>query len=460
MPTDIVVLAAGKGTRMNSSLAKVLHPLAGEPMIQHVIKTAQRLEPRHIAVVIGHQGADVRAALTAPNGPASLIWVEQEQQLGTGHAVKLAKDQLPDDGAMLVLYGDVPLITEATIRACEDAANRGQLGLVVAEVSDPAQLGRIIRDDTGAVQEIVEFKDATPEQRQISEINSGILAAPQQHMAQWLGRLQSNNAQQEYYLTDIIAMAVQDGVEVVPIQASSEIEVTGVNDRIQLAQLERHAQKRLVEQLMLDGASFADPARVDIRGQVRVGKDCFIDANVLLTGEVELSDGVRIGPGCVVSDSRIGAGTEVLANTVVDGADVGPDCSLGPFARVRPGSVLGTGVKVGNFVETKKTRLGDHSKASHLAYLGDAEIGSEVNIGAGTVTCNYDGVNKHPTNIGDGAFIGTNSTLVAPINIAAKAFVAAGSALTKDVAAEQLAVGRSRQRNIDGWSAPTKGSEN
>ena len=249
MPTDIVVLAAGKGTRMNSSLAKVLHPLAGEPMIQHVIQTAQRLEPRHIAVVIGHQGADVQAALTVQNGPASLIWVEQEQQLGTGHAVKLAKDQLPDDGAMLVLYGDVPLITEATIRACQDAANRGQLGLVVAEVSDPAQLGRIIRDDTGAVQEIVEFKDATPEQRRISEINSGILAAPQQHMAQWLGRLQSNNVQQEYYLTDIIAMAVQDGVEVVPIQASSEIEVTGVNDRIQLAQLERQPHVCLLDLL-------------------------------------------------------------------------------------------------------------------------------------------------------------------------------------------------------------------
>ena len=454
MPTDIVVLAAGKGTRMNSSLAKVLHPLAGAPMIQHVIKTARRLEPRHIAVVIGHQGADVRAALAAQEGGANLIWVEQEQQLGTGHAVKLAKAHLPDEGVMLVLYGDVPLITEDTIRACEDAALQGRLGLVVAEFSDPAELGRIIRDDTDAVRAIIEFKDATPEQRKISEINSGILAAPLKHMAQWLDRLQSNNVQGEFYLTDIIAMAVQDGVEVVPIHASSEAEVTGVNDRIQLAQLERHVQKYLVEQLMLDGASFADPCRVDIRGQVRVGKDCFIDANVLFTGEVELSDGVRIGPGCVVSDSRLGAGTEVLANTIVDGADVGPGCSLGPFARVRPGSVLGTGVKIGNFVETKQTRLGDHSKASHLAYLGDAEIGSEVNVGAGTVTCNYDGVNKHPTSIGDGAFIGTNSTLVAPINIAAKAFVAAGSALTKDVAAAQLAVGRSRQRNIDGWSAP------
>mgnify|MGYP001156743562 FL=1 len=457
MPTDIVVLAAGKGTRMNSHIAKVLHPLAGEPLIHHVVHTAKRVEPRHIAVVIGHQGAEVRASFA--NDDPGLLWVEQQEQLGTGHAVKLAKEQLPDDGVMLILYGDVPLISQQTLTACENAAKNGNLGLVVAEFSDPAELGRIIRDDTGAVREIVEFKDATSEQRQISEINSGILAAPTTHLAQWLSRLQSNNAQQEYYLTDIIAMAAQDGVDVVPINAVSEAEVTGVNDRIQLAQLERHAQKQRVDQLMLAGASFADPSRVDIRGRIRVGKDCFIDANVLLTGEVELGDGVSIGPGCVISDSRIGAGTQVLPNTLVDGADVGPACSLGPFARVRPGSVLGSGVKIGNFVETKKTRLGDNAKASHLAYLGDAEIGRDVNVGAGTVTCNYDGVNKHRTNIGDGAFIGTNSTLVAPINIAAKAFVAAGSALTKDVEKDQLAVGRSRQRNIDGWSAPSNSSE-
>ncbi len=457
MPTDIVVLAAGKGTRMNSNIAKVLHPLAGRPLIHHVIGTAKRLQPRHIAVVIGHQGSEVRASFA--DDDSGLLWVEQREQLGTGHAVKLAKEQLPNDGVMLILYGDVPLISQQTIAQCEHAANNGSLGVIVAEFSNPAELGRIVRDDTGAVREIVEFKDATPEQRQIREINSGIVAAPTQYLAQWLSRLQSNNAQQEYYLTDIIAMAVQDGIDVVPINAVSEAEVTGVNDRIQLAQLERYAQTQRVEELMLAGASFADPTRVDIRGEIRVGRDCFIDANVLLSGAVELEDGVSIGPGCVISDSRIGAGTTVLPNTIVDGADVGPSCSLGPFARVRPGSVLGTGVKIGNFVETKKTRLGDNAKASHLAYLGDAEIGRDVNVGAGTVTCNYDGVNKHRTHIGDGAFIGTNSTLVAPINIAAKAFVAAGSALTKDVEQEQLAVGRSRQRNIDGWSAPSDSPE-
>lgn len=459
MQTDIVVLAAGKGTRMQSNLAKVLHRLAGKPLINHVLDTARGLRPRNIAVVIGHQGSEVRAALTDIPQTPELVWVEQSQQLGTGHAVKLAKDQLPDDGVMLVLYGDVPLISRATILACEQAAKTGALGLVVAEFSDPAELGRIVRDSDGSITSIVEFKDADDQQRKIREINSGILAAPTQLMAQWLEQLQSNNAQQEYYLTDVIAMAVRDGINVVPISAASEAEVTGVNDRVQLAQLERQLQLKLSNELMLAGASFADPSRVDIRGQLTVGKDCFIDVNVVFEGIVKLADDVSIGPGSVICDASIGPGTRVLPNTIVDGANVGARCSLGPFARIRPGSVLDAGVKVGNFVETKKTHLGANSKASHLAYLGDAQIGSDVNIGAGTVTCNYDGVNKHATTIGDGVFVGTNSTLVAPIQIDQGAFVAAGSTLTKQVDANQLAVGRSRQRNIEGWSPPKKSDD-
>ena len=330
---------------------------------------------------------------------------------------------------------------------------------MVAEFSDPAELGRIVRDSDGSITSIVEFKDADDQQRKIREINSGILAAPTQLMTQWLEQLQSNNAQQEYYLTDVIAMAVRDGINVVPISVTSEAEVTGVNDRVQLAQLERQLQLKLSNELMLAGASFADPSRVDIRGQLTVGKDCFIDVNVVFEGIVELADDVSIGSGSVICDASIGPGTRVLPNTIVDGASVGAGCSLGPFARIRPGSVLDAGVKVGNFVETKKTHLGANSKASHLTYLGDAQIGSDVNIGAGTVTCNYDGVNKHATTIGDGVFVGTNSTLVAPIQIDQGAFVAAGSTLTKQVDANQLAVGRSRQRNIDGWSPPKKSDD-
>lgn len=456
MQTDIVVLAAGKGTRMQSTTAKVLHHLAGKPLINHVIETAQQLNPRTIAVVIGHQGADVQTALAAQR---NLTWVQQSEQLGTGHAVKLAKDALADDGIMLILYGDVPLISEETIAACERAARGGAVGLVVADFADAAQLGRIIRDDNGAITAIVEYKDASAAERKISEINSGILAAPTRLLAGWLEQLRSDNAQQEYYLTDVIAMAVRDGVSVVPITAKSEAEVTGVNDRIQLAQLERQLQLSRCNTLMLAGASFADPGRVDIRGELVVGKDCFIDVNVVFEGVVELADGVSIGPGSVISNSRLGAGTQVLPNTIVEGAVVGSGCSLGPFARIRPGSVLDSGVKIGNFVETKKTHLGRNAKASHLAYLGDAQIGKDVNIGAGTVTCNYDGVNKHATNIGDGAFVGTNTTLVAPIQIEQGAFVAAGSTLTKKVDANQLAVGRGRQRNIDGWSRPSKNGE-
>ena len=459
MQTDVVVLAAGKGTRMHSKTAKVLHQLAGKPLIQHVLETAQTLNPRTLAVVIGHQGAEIQAALGATDELAELVWVEQPQQLGTGHAVKLAKESLPDDGVTLVLYGDVPLISQATLSACEQAAKHGSVGLVVAEFSNPAQLGRIVRNDKGAITEIVEFKDATDEQRNIREINSGIIAAPTELMTRWLDRVQSNNVQQEYYLTDVIAMAVQDGVNVTPIVATSEVEVTGINDRVQLAELERSYQQALCNDLMLAGASFADSSRVDIRGELIVGKDCFIDVNVVFEGDVEIADDVSIGPGCVITNTRIGTGTQVLPYTIVEGAEVGSSCSLGPFARIRPGSVLESGVKVGNFVETKKAHLGKNAKASHLAYLGDADIGSEVNIGAGTVTCNYDGVNKHPTVIGDDAFIGTNSTLVAPLEIEKGAFVAAGSTLTKKVDANQLAVGRSRQRNIDGWSPPHKSRE-
>ncbi|MEC8499933.1 MAG: NTP transferase domain-containing protein, partial [Pseudomonadota bacterium] len=311
MHTDVVVLAAGKGTRMQSNTAKVLHQLAGKSLIHHVLETARTLKPRKVAVVIGHQGTEVQSALSAVDQPAEIVWVEQAEQLGTGHAVKLAKEHLPDDGVTLVLYGDVPLISQTTLEECEQAARIGSVGLVVAEFSDPAQLGRIVRDDQGAITAIVEFKDASDEQRKIQEINSGIIAAPTELMSQWLDRLQSNNAQQEYYLTDIIAMAVQDGVNVVPVVATSEAEVTGINDRVQLAELERTYQQALCNDLMLAGASFADPSRVDIRGKLVVGRDCFIDANVVFEGDVELADEVTIGPGCVITNTRIGTGTQV-----------------------------------------------------------------------------------------------------------------------------------------------------
>lgn len=453
MNMDVVILAAGKGTRMRSAQAKVLHTLAGKSLIRHVVDAARTLNPTRIAVVVGHQSKDIIDHLDD-----DLLFVDQPEQLGTGHAVDLALKSLPatadDRHVTLILYGDVPLVEPDTLRQAIAAAETGGVGLVTAEFSEPAELGRILRAPSGRIERIVEFKDATAAQRKVGEINSGIMAVPTPQLSRWLSRLKPQNAQGEYYLTDIIEFATGEGIVVHGVVAPTNEEVAGVNDRSQLATLERSFQLQQANRLMLNGVSIADPARLDIRGQVTVGQDCFIDVNVILQGRVTLGDGVRIGAGSIICDSTLGQGTEVMPHTIVEGAMIAKNCTLGPYARIRAGSEFEDGVKIGNFVETKKTHVGQGSKASHLSYLGDAVIGSECNIGAGTVTCNYDGVNKHPTTIGDGVFVGTNSTLVAPLEIAQGAFVAAGSSVTVKVEAGDLAVGRAKQRNIKGWTRP------
>ena len=458
MTPHVIILAAGKGSRMKSNVPKVLHFVAGEPMLHRVINTAAQLEPQHIHVVLGHGIDQIEESLSTLDGPLNTVL--QAEQLGTGHAVKIALEHVPDDGVSLVLYGDVPLITHSTLAECVAAAQSGHLSIVTANFSDPAQLGRIARNDNGQIEAIVEYKDASDEQRTINEINSGILAAPTHLLRSWLNQVTPNNKQGEYYLTDIVGLAVADGVAVHGILAADENEVMGVNDRAQLAEAERLFQQRQTESLMAQGVSFADPARVDIRGTLICGIDCFIDINTVFIGDVSLGEGVTVGPGAVVEDSTLGDGVYIKPHTVIEGATIAEDCQLGPFARIRPGSHFAAGVKIGNFVETKKASLGEGAKASHLTYLGDVTIGSEVNIGAGTVTCNYDGVDKHETTIGKGAFIGTNSTLVAPLAIGDDAFVAAGSTVTSTVEPESLAVGRARQRTIRKWVSPVRRKKN
>lgn len=448
---DVVVLAAGKGTRMNSNRPKVLHELAGRTLLNHVLNTAEQLTPAQTVVVVGYESEQVRLE-TADTG---LTWVEQGEQLGTGHALQRALPELNNDNLVLVIYGDVPRVAASTLEKAVAAAQTGEVGLVTAIMQDPAELGRIVRNSNGRVQEIVEFKDADSAARAINEINSGIMAIPAGEINGWLGRLKNDNAQGEFYLTDIIAMAVADGVGVTAIEAAED-EVTGINDRVQLAQVERAYQQTQAEVLMQMGATVADPARIDIRGRVTCDRDCFIDINVVFVGEVRLGAGVRIGAGAVITDAQIGDGSIVQPHTVVEGAVIAKNCSVGPFARIRPGSILEDRVKVGNFVETKKAHLGTGTKAGHLAYLGDTSLGADCNVGAGTVTCNYDGFEKHRTEIGDEVFIGTNTTLVAPVDINNGAFVAAGSVVTSTVEAGDLAVGRGKQRNIKGWTRPDK----
>jgi len=454
MQTNVIVLAAGKGTRMRSNRAKVLHCIGGLPMISHVLKASLALQPSSVGVVLGHQADAIENHIGDID--SRIVRIDQVDQKGTGHAVQVAVAGLPDSAVTLVVYGDVPLIQQQTLEAAIASAEQGNVGLVTSVFADPAQLGRIVRGTDNAIQRIVEFKDATTEEQQICEINSGILAAPTSLLKGWLDQVEPNNQQGEYYLTDIIAMAVADGVAVDGIFATSPVEVIGVNDRVQLAELERAYQQQQVHALMLAGVSFADPQRVDIRGNLTVGRDCFIDINTVFEGEVILADNVHIGPNSIISDSVLGDGVYVKPNTLVEGAVVEKACELGPFARIRPGTELGVGVKIGNFVEVKKSKLARGVKAGHLAYLGDATIGAECNIGAGTVTCNYDGTNKHPTLIGKNVFVGTNSTLVAPLNIGDEAFIAAGSTITKTVENSDLAVGRGKQRNISGWTSPAK----
>jgi len=451
MSLDIVILAAGQGTRMRSSLPKVLHPVAGKPMLGHVIDTARALQPRKIHVVIGHGAELVRERLAADD----IHFVLQAEQLGTGHAVAQAMPFVEAD-RVLVLYGDVPLIQTQTLQRLLERSGVDQAALLSVVMQDPTGYGRILRDEAGRVLGIVEQKDASPEQRAIREGNTGIFALPGKRLGDWLGRLSNHNAQGEYYLTDVVALAVADGVPVVTEHPQDELEVLGANDRIQLAQLERYYQQRAARQLMAQGVTLLDPARFDLRGEVTVGRDVLIDVNVILEGKVVIEDGVQIGPNCVIKDSTLRRGAVVKANSHLEGAELGEGADCGPFALLRPGSRLGAKAHVGNFVELKNAVMGEGAKAGHLSYLGDAEIGARSNIGAGTITCNYDGANKHRTVMGEDVFIGSNSAIVAPVSLGNGATTGAGSTITQDVPADALAVGRAKQRNIPGWQRPRK----
>lgn len=451
MSLTVVILAAGQGTRMRSATPKVLHPVAGKSMLAHVIDTARALKPKSIHVVIGHAAEQVRDAFSAPD----LSFVVQPQQLGTGHAVAQAMPHI-DAEQVLVLYGDVPLIQQATIERLLTHADPDQLALLTVFLADPTGYGRIIRDQKHAVQAIVEQKDASPEQRQICEGNTGILLAPATRLKAWLARLSNNNAQGEYYLTDVIAMAVGDGVAVATEQPENAWEVQGANDRIQLAELERHYQTRAARSLMQQGVTLRDPQRLDVRGEVEVGRDILIDVNVILEGQVIIEDDVQIGPNCVIRNSILRKGSSVKANSHLDGAELGEGSDCGPFARLRPGTVLGPRAHVGNFVEIKNARLGEGTKAGHLTYLGDTLTGSHCNIGAGTITCNYDGANKWQTVLGNDVFIGSNNSLVAPVSISDGATTGAGSTISQEVPAAALGIGRAKQRNIAGWKRPEK----
>lgn len=450
-PLHVVILAAGEGKRMKSALPKVLQAIAGKPMLAHVIDVARQLAPAGIHVVFGHGGDQVRAAFA---DQPDLQWAEQSRQLGTGHAVQQAMPNIPDDARVLVLYGDVPLLTPATLRHLLDAPR--SLAVLAAEPVDPSGYGRVVRNTEGHVAAIVEHKDADDEQRRIGLVNTGVIAAETGALRRWLDALRNDNAQGEYYLTDVFAAAAQEYAAAEIVIVEDPLETEGANDPWQLAQLERAFQLRQVRALCLQGARVADPARIDIRGSVSVGRDVEIDASVVFEGEVELGDRVRIGPFCRIKDARIGAGSVVAAHCDIDGAVCEGGAHIGPYARLRPGTVLAEGVHVGNFVETKKARLGRGSKANHLTYLGDAVVGAGVNIGAGTITCNYDGVNKFTTTIGDNAFIGSNSSLVAPVTIGEGATIGAGSVIGKDAPAGKLTLARAKQDTVDGWRRPAK----
>ena len=451
MSLDVVILAAGQGTRMRSSLPKVLHTLAGKPMVRHVVDTAQGLDADRTHVVIGHGGERVRDALA----DTEVRFAHQAEQKGTGHAVAQALGQL-GDGKVLVLYGDVPLIRRQTLAALLEQVDERHMGLLTVTLDDPAGYGRIVRDDQGKVVAIVEQKDASESELAITECNTGIMAMTSAQLKRWLPELSSDNAQGEYYLTDVIAMAAAEGIAVATAQPSRPMEVEGVNNRAQMARLERAHQRDIADRLMEKGVALADPERLDVRGKLSCGHDVFIDVGCVFEGEVELGEGVRIGPYTVIRNSHVGAESVIEAHSIVDGAVLAGLNQIGPFARLRPGSRLAVKAKVGNFVETKNAEVGEGSKINHLSYVGDARLGREVNIGAGTITCNYDGANKHRTEIGDAAFIGSNSALVAPVSVGEGATVGAGSTISRDVADHSLAVTRSRQIAKANWPRPTK----
>ena len=455
MALDIVILAAGQGKRMNSALPKVLHPLAGKPLVRHVLDTARSLSPARVVVVYGHGGETVREALAGP----AIGFAKQDPQLGTGHAVMQALPLLtaPTEGDLtLVLYGDVPLTRADSLKRLVEAAEGGALAILTVELADPTGYGRIVRGADGAITRIVEHKDANAAERAIGEVNTGIMAVPSARLALWLEKLSNRNAQGEYYLTDIVAMAVADGVPVTAAQPGAEWETLGVNSKVQLAKLERTRQRNIADALLEQGVTLMDPARIDVRGMLSVGRDVSIDVGCVFEGDVVLGNDISIGPNCVLRNVRVRAGTRIEAFCHLEDAEIGAHCRVGPFARLRPGAELDEHVHIGNFVEVKKSFIGAGSKASHLSYVGDTEVGKKVNIGAGTITCNYDGVNKTRTVIGDGAFIGSDTTLVAPVTIGAGAYIGAGSTITRDAPPDKLTLTRAKQATIDGWRPPIK----
>jgi bifunctional UDP-N-acetylglucosamine pyrophosphorylase/glucosamine-1-phosphate N-acetyltransferase len=451
---NVVILAAGMGKRMQSSLPKVLHRIAGKPMLAHVIDQARRLNPGRIVVVVGHGADQVKAAFA---DQPDLSFVLQSPQQGTGHAVMQAVPQLLDtpESVTLVLYGDVPLVQAQTLQALAQAGQSG-MAILTETLQDPAGDGRIVRNDNGHIQCIVEHKDATETQRSIKEVNTGILVARTQQLKNWLGRITNDNAQGEYYLTDVVGLAVNDGIAVNSAQPGAPYETLGVNSRVQQAQLERLWQQEQARQLLEQGVTLADPARFDLRGELQCGRDVSIDVGCVFEGQVVLEDGVDIGPHCVLRNTRVAAGTQIDAFSHLDDAIVGREARIGPYARLRPGADVGDHAHVGNFVEIKKSRLGQGSKANHLAYIGDAQIGERVNIGAGTITCNYDGVNKFQTIIEDDAFIGSDTQLVAPVRVGRGATLGAGTTLTQDAPEGQLTLSRTRQTTVAGWQRPVR----
>lgn len=454
MTLDIVILAAGKGSRMKSAFSKVLHKIGGVAMVNRVLATASSIADAKLHLVVGHQGEQVEAH--CQDFTTNVVWQNNPQ--GTGDALRRVAPSLRSDGATLTLYGDVPLIRATTLEKMAAQITPNTLVLLTISLDNPAGYGRIVRNEQNKVIAIVEQKDASGSQLQISEVNTGILLAPNNHLQTWLADLTSNNAQGEYYLTDIIAMAARDSVDIVTVNPENEAEVAGVNDRVQLAALERELQQQQAIHLMKNGTTLFDPSRIDVRGELVAGQDVIIDVNCVFEGKVVLGDGVEIGPNCHLKNCTVGDNTIIKSNTLIDDSQIGEACDIGPFARLRPDTQLSNKAKIGNFVETKKAHIGEGSKVNHLSYIGDTEMGANVNVGAGTITCNYDGVNKHLTQVADNVFIGSNTSLVAPIKVKKGAMIAAGSTITKDVCEKQLAFARVRQTNKDNWPRPVKKS--
>ncbi len=452
MKLEVVILAAGQGTRMYSDTPKVLHDLGGKPLLGRVVDVAESLDTAAIHVVYGHGSERVREAI----GANEFNWVLQAEQKGTAHAMMQALPRVDDQACVLVLYGDVPLIQAQTLRELTSATDGKGLAILTAELADPSGYGRIIRDDRGRVMKIVEHKDANQDELSVQEINTGFLAAPAGKLKSWLAQVQNDNAQDEYYLTDVVAIAVKEGADIVTRNPSVAWEIMGVNSNADLAQLERTYQQQQAQALMAHGVTLRDPARFDLRGELEVGRDVVIDINVIFEGKVALADGVHIGPNNVIRSSTIGGGTEILSNCVIEESIVGKNCRIGPFARLRPRLRIDDHAHIGNFVEIKKSDIGEGSKVNHLSYVGDTTVGKNVNIGAGTIVCNYDGANKHRTIIGDNAFIGSDTQLVAPVTVGEGATIGAGSTITKDVPAGELTLSRAKEKTLLGWKRPTK----